>query len=76
MTTTDRPTMPPITCQPWCSDGEGHADARYAEDQVCFSDALTSEFAGVYPADMAARARRAGRSAPPTVRPSAGIRSS
>ena len=55
MTTTDRPTMPPITCQPWCSDGEGHADARYAEDQVSFSDALTSEFAGVYPADMSSK---------------------
>jgi hypothetical protein len=52
MTTTDRPTMPPIACQPWCRYGDGHPDTYHAEDQECWSDELSSEFICVYPADM------------------------
>lgn len=42
MTTHDRPAPPagPITCQPWCQDGEGHADALCADDQICFTTEL------------------------------------
>lgn len=27
----------PITCQPWCENGSGHADAMVTEDQWCSS---------------------------------------
>jgi hypothetical protein len=41
MTTTDnRPPLPPITCQPWCSDGNGHIDAFCVADQDCSSAAV------------------------------------
>ena len=36
MTATTRRTYPPITCRPWCIDGDGHAD-EHPEDQRCAS---------------------------------------
>lgn len=36
-TTTPRQAFPPITCQPWCIDGDGHPD-EHPEDQWCESE--------------------------------------
>ena len=38
MTTTERPTVSPIVCTPWCYDGGGHTDAVFAEDQTCLGE--------------------------------------
>lgn len=35
--TTPRKPVTPIRCASWCEDGDGHADARFAEDQWCTS---------------------------------------
>lgn len=29
------PAVEPITCQPWCRQGDGHPDERVHEDQWC-----------------------------------------
>ncbi|MGC5628185.1 DUF6907 domain-containing protein [Georgenia sp. Z1344] len=34
-TTTTRPKVPPIVCQPWCRDGDGHGDESGIDDQRC-----------------------------------------
>lgn len=33
-----RPVTEPITCQPWCEDGDGHVSELFAEDQRCESE--------------------------------------
>ena len=35
--TTERATLPPVTCFPWCTDGNGHGRDVLPEDQTCFS---------------------------------------
>lgn len=30
-------SMGPVTCQPWCSDGDGHGNQWCIEDQGCWS---------------------------------------
>ena len=42
MTVTDQPTLPPVVCQPWCSQRDGHPGERYREDQGCRSIELES----------------------------------
>ncbi len=32
----------PIQCAPWCSDGDGHSDEIFREDQRCYSPSSTS----------------------------------
>ena len=29
---------PPVVCEPWCRDGNGHTDAHFVEDQWCSSE--------------------------------------
>ena len=29
------PAIEPITCQPWCQNGDGHPDEKMREDQSC-----------------------------------------
>jgi len=36
-------TLPPVTCAPWCTDGEGHRDELLWEDQYCSSDEVRVE---------------------------------
>jgi hypothetical protein len=36
-------TLPPVTCAPWCTDGEGHRDELMWEDQYCSSDEVRVE---------------------------------
>lgn len=33
---TERHTVPPITCAPWCEQGDGHPDDILVEDQICW----------------------------------------
>jgi hypothetical protein len=33
----ERQPLPPVTCTPWCSDGNGHGGALFAGDQRCIS---------------------------------------
>ena len=33
----DDSPLPPVTCTPWCSDGNGHGGALFAGDQRCIS---------------------------------------
>ena len=35
--TTERATLPPVTCFPWCQYGNGHGDDVLPEDQACIS---------------------------------------
>lgn len=30
-------TVPAVTCEPWCEDGDGHPHERHADDQWCMS---------------------------------------
>lgn len=30
--------LPPITCTPWCAQGDGHAQDIFTADQTCFGD--------------------------------------
>jgi hypothetical protein len=39
MTTTERRTLPPIVCAPWCEDADGHPDTFLREDQTCWGPA-------------------------------------
>lgn len=43
-TRTGHPTrstpIPPVTCEPWCYDGNGHTDATSMADQLCFTDEI------------------------------------
>ena len=41
----DRPTPAtgPTTCEPWCSDGDGHPDELFVEDQRCDSSVMNVE---------------------------------
>ncbi|CAN5119763.1 hypothetical protein BH11ACT1_BH11ACT1_19180 [soil metagenome] len=39
--TTERKTVPPIVCAPWCRDGDGHGNDMFVEDQKCSSDSWT-----------------------------------
>jgi len=39
MTTTERRTLPPIACTPWCEDGDGHPDTFIRDDQTCWGPA-------------------------------------
>ena len=32
---TERQTLPPITCTPWCMDGDGHPNEVFRADQWC-----------------------------------------
>ena len=35
-------TLPPVTCAPWCQQGDGHPDEFHVEDQTCWgTDART-----------------------------------
>jgi hypothetical protein len=36
--TTERRTLPPVTCEPWCVDGDGHPDEVFHDDQWCRTD--------------------------------------
>ena len=36
-TETEIRQLPPITCQPWCEDGDGHPNEIFPEDQWCMS---------------------------------------
>lgn len=36
-TTSDRPKLAPVTCEPWCAEGTGHTDAHHPDDQRCFT---------------------------------------
>jgi hypothetical protein len=36
MTTTERHPIPPIVCEPWCIDGNGHTNETGREDQTCW----------------------------------------
>ncbi len=38
MTAVERPRVSPIVCAPWCTSGDGHADALFAEDQRCMGE--------------------------------------
>lgn len=39
---TKRYTVPPVTCAPWCEQGDGHPDEIFVEDQTCWGpDART-----------------------------------
>jgi len=31
----ERQTLPPITCTPWCTDGDGHPNEVFRADQWC-----------------------------------------
>ena len=46
-----------VVCAPWCTDGDGHPNEAFYEDQRCYS-----EFAYVYPVsadgEIGAHARR------------------
>ena len=33
----ERQTLPPITCTPWCVDGDGHPNEIGREDQWCYT---------------------------------------
>ena len=37
-TTTEPTTLPPITCQSWCEDGDGHPHEVFRMDQWCRSE--------------------------------------
>jgi hypothetical protein len=32
-----RPTLPPVTCIPWCMTANGHPDELFPDDQACLS---------------------------------------
>ena len=36
--TTERPRVAPITCAPWCRDGDGHPGEWSEDDQRCTSE--------------------------------------
>ena len=36
--TTERTTVPPIACRPWCVYGDGHPNETFREDQWCSSE--------------------------------------
>ena len=38
-------TSAPVECTPWCTDGDGHADAETPDEQFCRSAAHTVELA-------------------------------
>lgn len=42
-TITERKTLPPIQCQPWCVYQDGHAGEVHREDQNCYGDSLRVE---------------------------------
>ena len=35
--TTERATLPPVECFPWCQYGNGHPNQTLADDQTCFT---------------------------------------
>lgn len=40
-TVTERVTLPPIQCKPWCWIQDGHPDERFSDDQRCETGTLT-----------------------------------
>ena len=41
-TTTEIPALPPITCTPWCEDGDGHPHEVFRQDQWCRSEEVAT----------------------------------
>jgi hypothetical protein len=39
-----RPSLPPIVCAPWCTDGDGHPHEHSEGDQVCWGDSSDSSY--------------------------------
>jgi hypothetical protein len=75
MTTTERHTLPPIVCTPWCEDGDGHPDNFLREDQTCWGPSTyvdlslepTKDEAGAYLPRFGAQAYRWWPGAAPCV---------
>src|ERR1700730_3471315 len=73
-TSSTHPSIQPIVCAPWCTDGDGHANEHFSEDQTCWGAAtyvaLSREDADVdlggrpYPARVGAMAHRESGSEP------------
>ena len=68
MTAVERPRVSPIVCAPWCTSGDGHADALFAEDQTCMGERHTVPIARDGD-DGAQVGKRAGASLGPRPRP-------
>ena len=47
-TETERVTLPPVTCQPWCMYGDGHPAEIFRADQWCRSEDVTTELVRDY----------------------------
>jgi hypothetical protein len=43
MTASERPTVPPIECMPWCRAQDGHPNDWCRVDQVCWSEKSSLE---------------------------------
>ena len=58
--------LPPVECQPWCDQGDGHPDQCFTSDQACWSpsdyvalslERMHVERAGEFPQQIGAMAR-------------------
>lgn len=38
---------PPVQCQPWCSEGDGHPDEWYTDDQQCRTAERSVDLSGL-----------------------------
>lgn len=58
------PTLPTVTCTPWCSDGDGHPGQHDVADQWCGSESVRVPLS-LYPTAGDAHITQDGRQAEP-----------